>query len=134
VKAPVAGVIITQVDIDRITSYGGDYYYQGYYDYYDYSEKGGNRKSATGKLRLTQDELMSLQNDDSEFDFENGYQKANRVNNHSSPVTNGKSTKSSVVGDLSTNSNIDEFDLTTQIDFPDKRASRSRFNDDLDVL
>jgi len=134
VKAPVAGVIITQVDIDRITSYGGDYYYQGYYDYYDYSEKGGNRKSATGKLRLTQDELMSLQNDDSEFDFENGYQKANRVNNHSSPVTNGKSTKGSVVGDLSTNSNIDEFDLTTQIDFPDKRASRSRFNDDLDVL
>jgi hypothetical protein len=35
---------------------------------------------------------------------------------------------------LSTNSNIDEFDLTTQIDFPGKTSPRSRFNDDLDVL
>jgi len=44
----VAGVVISQVDMTRIASYGGDYYYQGYYDYYGYGEstKKKNPQSA----------------------------------------------------------------------------------------
>lgn len=34
----VAGAVISQVDIAKLASYGGDYYYQGYYDYYGYGE------------------------------------------------------------------------------------------------
>ena len=34
----VSGVVISQVDINKISGYGGDYYYQGYYDYYGYTE------------------------------------------------------------------------------------------------
>jgi len=70
--AKVAGVVITQVDIDRITSYGGDHYYQGYYDYYDYRDKGDDEKSAgkPGTIRLTQKELMAMRNDDSEVDLD----------------------------------------------------------------
>ena len=34
----VAGAVVTQVNIQKISSYGGDLGYQGYYDYYGYSE------------------------------------------------------------------------------------------------
>jgi succinoglycan biosynthesis transport protein ExoP len=78
VKAPLAGVIISQVDIDKIVAYGGDYYYQGYYDYYGYHEKdvkGGNGKqgASTGKLRLTQEELMEIRTDHSEVELDLDY-------------------------------------------------------------
>jgi capsular exopolysaccharide synthesis family protein len=66
--ALIAGVLITQVDIDKITSYGGDYYYQGYYDYYGYTDKG-ERLKRPGKIRLSQEELMAIQNDDREVDL-----------------------------------------------------------------
>ena len=36
----VTGAVISQVDLSKISSYGGDYYYQGYYDYYGYGESG----------------------------------------------------------------------------------------------
>ena len=64
-NAPIAGVLITQVDIDKITSYGGDYYYQGYYDYYGYTDKG-ERKKRPGKITLTQEELLAIRNDEGE--------------------------------------------------------------------
>ena len=67
--APVAGVIISQVDIDKITSYGGDYYYQGYYDYYGYTEKGSDAKNG-GKLRLSQQELQAIRTDDSDVSLD----------------------------------------------------------------
>jgi len=68
--AHLAGVVITQVDIDRITSYGGDYYYQGYYDYYDYREKGPVVEGVTsGRIRLTQQELMAMRSDESDVDL-----------------------------------------------------------------
>jgi len=35
----VSGTVVSQVDINKVTSYGGDYYYQGYYDYYGYGDK-----------------------------------------------------------------------------------------------
>ncbi|MCB1756314.1 MAG: polysaccharide biosynthesis tyrosine autokinase [Gammaproteobacteria bacterium] len=44
VGAHVLGVVVTQVDVDKISSYGGDYYYQGYYDYYGYSGEGKKKK------------------------------------------------------------------------------------------
>ena len=69
VKAKLAGILITQVDIDRITSYGGDYYYQGYYDYYGYTEKGEKTKTPD-KLRLSKEELYQLKTDDSEVNLD----------------------------------------------------------------
>ncbi|MFK8068867.1 MAG: GumC family protein [Gammaproteobacteria bacterium] len=68
-NANIAGVIITQVDIDKITSYGGDYYYQGYYDYYGYTEKG----KKGGKIKLTQSELHAIRNDDGEVELDLNY-------------------------------------------------------------
>ncbi|MCK5923459.1 MAG: CpsD/CapB family tyrosine-protein kinase, partial [Methylococcales bacterium] len=75
IGAPLAGVLITQVDIDKITSYGGDYYYQGYYDYYGYTEKGDKSRRGGNKMRLTQEELMHIRTDDSEvnLDLDYGY-------------------------------------------------------------
>ncbi len=40
----VAGAVISQVDLAKISGYGGDYYYQGYYDYYGYGESKATRK------------------------------------------------------------------------------------------
>ena len=40
----VAGAVISQVDLAKISGYGGDYYYQGYYDYYGYGESKNTRK------------------------------------------------------------------------------------------
>ncbi len=40
----VTGAVISQVDLAKISSYGGDYYYQGYYDYYGYGETKVNDK------------------------------------------------------------------------------------------
>jgi hypothetical protein len=40
----VAGAVISQVDLAKVSSYGGDYYYQGYYDYYGYGESGKEKK------------------------------------------------------------------------------------------
>ena len=78
VNAPIAGVLITQVDIDKITAYGGDYYYQGYYDYYGYHDKSeGSKKDGktrgAGKLRLSQQELMEIRSDNSEVELDLDY-------------------------------------------------------------
>ena len=75
--APIAGVIISQVDIDKITAYGGDYYYQGYYDYYGYSEKGSDAKKG-GKLRLSQQELHAIRTDESDVSLDIDHRLENR--------------------------------------------------------
>ena len=67
-NARIAGALITQVDIDKITSYGGDYYYQGYYDYYGYNENG-ERERTSGRIRLTQEELLAIKTDDRDVDL-----------------------------------------------------------------
>jgi len=161
VNAPIAGVLITQVDIDKITSYGGDYYYQGYYDYYGYTDDG---KKQPGKLRLTQEELISIKNDDAEVNLDldydmdgrgaglynqsrnsggnrRGQNRAldNRYNNRGgrAPDRRDGDTRGAVARQQ-------EFDMTTQMESPRRRekamaSGRSgdrtrRFTDDLDIL
>jgi len=46
----VTGAVISQVDLSKISSYGGDYYYQGYYDYYGYGESGKSNKDKKRSL------------------------------------------------------------------------------------
>ena len=73
VNARIAGVVITQVDIDKIVSYGGDHYYQGYYDYYGYNDNGD--KVGGDRLHLSHDELISIKSDDRDvaLDLDYGY-------------------------------------------------------------
>ena len=113
-EAPVAGVIISQVDIDKITAYGGDYYYQGYYDYYGYTEKGGDAKKG-GKLRLSQQELQAIRTDDSDvsLDIDHRLEKRKEVSSRR-PDSQGIASH--------------EFDMTAHVDsVPDY------LDDDLDM-
>ena len=116
VKAVLAGVIITQVDVDKITSYGGDYYYQGYYDYYGYNEDG---KSGGGKkLKLTQQELINIRSDDSEIDLGMDFGSDAANTSHNDDV-------------------FDDFDMTARVDklSPRKRAAGGGKGDtDMDFL
>ncbi len=127
VNAPLAGALITQVDIHKITAYGGDYYYQGYYDYYGYTEKGqaaGRSERKSSKLKLTQKELMDIRTDNSEVDLGLDY-------------GDGASSAAS-------NYDSDEFDFTARIDPQDtpraatrstrQRTSTASMDDDLDIV
>ena len=68
-NANIAGVLITQVDIDKIVSYGGDYYYQGYYDYYGYNAKGEDAKN---KLNLSADKIAEIRQADDQIQYDFG--------------------------------------------------------------
>ena len=62
----VSGVVISQVDFNKISGYGGDYYYQGYYDYYGYAETEKESKkirSRTSKLQTAPLSNQSLLRD-----------------------------------------------------------------------
>ena len=124
VNAPLAGVLMTQVDIDKITAYGGDYYYQGYYDYYGYHEDDADGKSTGGKLRLSQQELMDIRSDDSDVDLDLDYNIG-----HQEP----RATK----GARHTDYILDDFDTTAEVDYRSQRgngASRRRSREDMDLL
>lgn len=147
-KVPIAGVVVTQVDIDRITSYGGDYYYQGYYDYYGYTEKGDKSEVSTRKsnrMQLSQKEIIELKQDDSDVELDLD------VDYHGHTRRNGEA-----VDKVSRFENFDEedFDATSRIDMHDngrrepvlsdsrqgaaassrERSSRKSINDDLDII
>jgi len=79
VNAKIVGVLITQVDIDKIVSYGGDYYYQGYYDYYGYNTKG---ESYNNKLSLSPEEIARIRDDEGEIEYDFGLQQANGTASH----------------------------------------------------
>lgn len=69
VDANIAGTVMTQVDMAKLVSYGGDYYYQGYYDYYGYSDNDG--KGQHGKrLRLSHEQIRDMRVDQEDFDFD----------------------------------------------------------------
>jgi len=70
VNAKIAGVLMTQVDIEKIAAYGGDYYYQGYYDYYGYTDKGTKQKGKAGKITLTPQELRQMKMDDEDVQLD----------------------------------------------------------------
>lgn len=133
--APIAGVLITQVDIDKITSYGGDYYYQGYYDYYGYTEKE-EKGQRGGKLRLTAEELQHIKSDDSDIDLDldYGYRAEPRARRSSQQRPAEAA---------------EDFEQDGQLDLPKARRNRAareadtrlvsgggkrRFRDDLDVI
>ncbi len=136
INAPLAGVIITQVDIDKITAYGGDYYYQGYYDYYGYTEKGDKTADKNGRLRLTNEELHSIRNEDNDIELDLAYMS--------------KKSKRENLDDTSNMGTYDDYDQTAQFDFDASRKSKlsrqenekaekvlrssSRLRDDLDIL
>ena len=111
INAPLAGVIITQVDIDKITAYGGDYYYQGYYDYYGYTEKGGKTADKNGRLRLTNEELHSIRNEDNDIELDLAYMSKK-----------SKREKLDATGNMGT---YDDYDQTAQFDFDASHKSQS---------
>ncbi len=145
VKAKLAGILITQVDIDRITSYGGDYYYQGYYDYYGYTEKGQKTKRGD-KVRLSKEELYQLKTDDSDVQLDLDMPLAGAA------AAGGVFHNGVLLNDDDPYDNLTdhaaEFDLTAQLDeemqSPIERLRRDRnkrktvgnhsSNDDLDIL
>jgi hypothetical protein len=126
IRAPLVGVLVTQVDIDKISTYGGDYYYQGYYDYYGYVEDGAAKNSNStgatrnGKLKLSQAELLEIQSDDRDVSLDLDY---------------GMSSSSGAANDFDETT---EFDFTAGIDRPKSRpvatSGRRRNVDDLDIL
>ncbi|MFK8078781.1 MAG: GumC family protein [Granulosicoccus sp.] len=109
VNGTIAGAVMTQVDMDKLVSYGGDYYYQGYYDYYGYTDKGvAKGGESRGRLHLSAEQVREMRDDDEKFDF-------------------GLETRGG-------NAPVDEdvFDLTMDLGEETRLASRRRAN--LDVL
>lgn len=146
VNAPIAGALITQVDIDKITAYGGDYYYQGYYDYYGYHDKEDankkGQKKAGGRLRLSQEELLNIRTDDSdvELDLDYGY-----GNDEPTPTksVNAPTQRDKSSGFSAGSANGEEFDMTSRIgeyssrNGVDKTSTTKlarRIKGDLDIL
>lgn len=139
-NAPIAGVIITQVDIDKITSYGGDYYYQGYYDYYGYTEKG-DKKVNNGKIRLTQQELHRIRNDDEDVELDLDYMNVADVPRSPKPA-NGDysdfdyldSTERFEPGPYASGRSARSVGASQPSNSPVARGKASRLRDDLDIL
>jgi len=68
-NAPLAGVLVSQVDVDKISSYGGDFYFQGYYDYYGYNDIGKPVKKSKKSSPLTPEELQIMRERNTDPDF-----------------------------------------------------------------
>jgi len=63
VNAPIIGAIVTQADMKKLSSYGGDIHYGGYIDHYGYSEKQIIREKHAHNPDLF-DDLNSEERDD----------------------------------------------------------------------
>jgi len=145
VNAKVAGVLITQVDIDKLVSYGGDHYYQGYYDYYGYNTEG---EALNNKLVLSHEEITRIREENTDIEYDFGLQQANA--NGTDSHTNGFNGAHHKVGDAQSghcDHNGFDLDATHMINSGDKydrladntnsrrrNHSKQQFADDLDLL
>ena len=139
VSAPISGIIITQVDIDKITAYGGDYYYQGYYDYYGYTEKGqGNRTD--GKLRLTKEELHQIRSEDDDMKLDLDYMIDEPIARSASTFENeydnhDETAKFEFAGMGKRVSESSNSNIKNKVGKPTVKSNgASRLRDDLDIL
>jgi capsular exopolysaccharide synthesis family protein len=57
IDAPLAGILLTQVDLAKLASYGADYEFHGYYDYYGYAT---SQQPDELMLSLKQEELHRI--------------------------------------------------------------------------
>jgi len=136
VNASVAGVVITQVDIDKVVSYGGDHYYQGYYDYYGYND-AGERVSGKDRLHLTQEELISIRSDDREVSLGLDYGPSRRTSTpgegrRAEPAASAVSDRGVPEQRTAHASMAHEADRVGSADSTTRRPRRLR--DDLDIL
>ena len=139
VNAPVAGVLITQVDIEKISAYGGDYYFQGYYDYYGYRDKDTGKSSKNNgrgnKIRLSQQELLDIRTDNSDVDLDldldyRDYPHDGRLKEASSYNGENQFDRTS---EISTGRDMRRRGYSDRSHFEDRRGYRSS-RDDLDIL
>ena len=139
VNAPLVGVLITQVDIDKISAYGGDYYFQGYYDYYGYRDKDAGKSSKNNgrgnKIRLSQQELLDIRNDNSDVDLElnldySDYSHDDRIQRPASYHDDSQFDRTSKV---SVGRDMRRREVAERSLSEDKRAYRGS-RDDLDIL
>ena len=158
-NAKIAGVLITQVDIDKLVSYGGDYYYQGYYDYYGYNNHG---EKGRGKLEISADNMAQIQKGEGDVRFDFGlagnheqgsgsisgqylgddFDATAAIDSHD-VVHNGKSNrrsqrqqngyKSESAVANGTNGSAD-YSLDFEQKRRDRKIERSRYQDDLDLV
>lgn len=63
VNAPIAGVIITQVDTSKLATYGTDYEYDGYYGYYGDDEYVDKLERGGAYISLNQHDLKQIRQD-----------------------------------------------------------------------
>lgn len=107
IDAPIAGILVSQVDVDKIAAYGGDYDFQGYYDYYGYNGDEVKSKKTRKKFELSPSELTIMRESNADTEFEEFADIAFNNGNHSSiSMFDG------------------EFDLTVDIDEPLRRSDR----------
>lgn len=52
VDAPLAGVLLSQVDLDKLATYGADFEFHGLYDYYGYALPDGEESLTLGREEL----------------------------------------------------------------------------------
>ena len=60
IGAPVVGLLLTQVDLKKLTAYGGDYDFHGYHDYYGYSVPANDQALNVDREVLRRDQSVKM--------------------------------------------------------------------------
>ncbi len=106
VGATVAGIWMSKVDINKLTSYGG-FKFHGFYDYYGYSEKGGKNS----KVKLTPEEMRVMRSPDKDPKLDlNFYNRVPKLD-----ILDG------FEKDTGSQSINEEFDMTVETDFKNEK-------------
>lgn len=61
--AAIEGILMTQVDIDKVTAYCGNYDVEGYHDAYDIYEYSDDGEKLRSRFKLSRKELMDIRDD-----------------------------------------------------------------------